>query len=526
MMSLLWNIHLYAQNQDQSQRLNTIIDTYHQLGLFNGNVLIAEKNKIIFEKSYGYADLAAQRKNVPGTRFNIYSITKPVTASVILQLVAENKLRLDEPISRFFPALPDADSITIEQLLTHSSGLYAYNNDFNMPVTDEAAMIDWLIKQPLAFRPGSSFQYNNTGYFLLGYIIGKVTGVSYEDAVRARVLTPLKMDHSNFDLRSAEQNEKAKGYTYISGLKGEVAPVWDYRELYAAGGMYATNRDLLLFHQAMRQSKLLPEALLRQAYTAHKKNYGYGWFVDSVAGHLIISHSGGATGFRSYLIWDSTANRSIILLCNAETSDIVTIKNLLLSELNGQSYHLPAVISLSPSQLSAYEGAYQLTPSMTLYIHKDKGQLMATPSRQGASVMLPAAKNSFRIESKDIGLLFTAPANGSYDTLVFSQKGQTVSAPRLHAGWGITGTATPNGWEGKDVAMMADGNRWTISSVTLKDGVIKFRYNNDWVLNYGLDQSGMLKKGANDIPVTAGTYSITLDLTDPDKVSFKIVEKN
>lgn len=154
-----------------AQRLHAIVNAYYQIGLFNGNVQITEKGKTIFMRSYGYADVSTGKKNTAATRFNACSITKPVTATVILKLVAAGKLNLDQQLSAFYPSLPGSDSIKIRQLLSHTSGIYNYNNDFSMPVGSEKEIIDWLEKKPLDFKPGSQFRYSNTGYFLLGFII-------------------------------------------------------------------------------------------------------------------------------------------------------------------------------------------------------------------------------------------------------------------------------------------------------------------------------------------------------------------
>ncbi|MBN8784049.1 MAG: serine hydrolase [Terrimonas ferruginea] len=506
-------------NAQSEQRLHAIVNAYYQIGLFNGNVQITEKGKTIFAGSYGYADMSAGRKNTAATRFNAYSITKPVTATVLLKLVAEGKLNLDQRLSSFYPSMPGSDSITIRHLLSHTSGIYNYNNDFSMPVGSEKEMIDWLEKKPLDFKPGSQFRYSNTGYFLLGFIIEKVTGMSYEAAVRQYVLSPAGMQESGFDLRTVSDGKKAKGYMYINGKKSEEAPVWDYRELYSAGGMYTTTADLQRFHRVLQDGKLLPDSLMQLSDKPCQKNYGLGWFVDSIAGKKIVSHSGGATGFRSYLIRDVANDICIVLLSNSEMSDIVVLRNKLLAELNGQPYDLPKNIKRLQQNFYKYEGAYNITNSLTLYLHRGKGMLMATTNKGRSSVLLPAGKDDMMIEAIGAYLSF------KNDSLIFSQKGETVTVPRLKAGWGITGSATENGWGGRDVEMQREGKKWIARKVRLKEGVIKFRYNNDWVLNYGQSNVLYLCKDGKDIKVAPGTYKIVLDLTDEDKVQLHLLKE-
>jgi len=499
-----------------ARRLHSIVNAYYQLGLFNGNVQITEKGKTIFMRSYGYADRSAGKKNTAATRFNAYSITKPVTATVILKLVGEGKLDLEQRLSSFYPSLPGSDSITIRHLLSHTSGIYNYNNDFSMPVSSEKEMITWLEKKPLGFQPGSQFRYCNTGYFILGFIIEKITGISYEAAVQHYVLIPAGMRDSGFDLRQVSDAQKAKGYIYINGKKSEEAPVWDYRELYSAGGMYTTVADLQRFHRAMQDGKLLPDSMIQLSYTPYQKNYGLGWFADSIAGKKIVSHSGGATGFRSYLIRDVINDVCIVLLSNSEMSDIVVLRNKLLAALNGQPYDLPKNSKRLQQNFYKYEGAYNITNSLTLYLHRAKGMLMATTNKRGSSVLLPAGKDALMIEAIGARLSF------KQDSLIFSQKGETVIVPRVKAGWGITGSATENGWEGRDLEMQREGKKWIARKVILKEGAIRFRYNNDWVLNYGQRNAHHLCADGKDIKVAPGTYKIVLDLTDEDDVQLQL----
>jgi len=156
---------------------------------------------------------------------------------------------------------------------------------------------------------------------------------------------------------------------------------------------------------------------------------------------------------------------------------------------------------------------------LTVYLHRGKGMLMATTNKGRSSVLLPAGKDDMMIEAIGAYLSF------KNDSLIFSQKGETVTVPRLKAGWGITGSATENGWGGRDVEMQREGKKWIARKVRLKEGVIKFRYNNDWVLNYGQSNVLYLCKDGKDIKVAPGTYKIVLDLTDEDKVQLHLLKE-
>jgi CubicO group peptidase (beta-lactamase class C family) len=317
--------------QTKTDKLNALIGTYAEYGKFNGSVLVAEKGKVIYKKGFGWANVEWEISNQPGTKHRLGSITKQFTATLIVQLAAENKLKLEALISTYLPDYPKktGNIVTIHHLLTHTSGIPSYTN---FPVfrdmMSESYRPEELVKlfadSTLEFTPGEKFEYSNSGYILLGYIIEKITGKSYEQVLQNKILTPLKMNNTGVDSYSTIIKNRASGYNRI-GNTFENANYIDMSVPYAAGAIYSTVEDLYLWDQALYSEKLLPkkytDLLFGKYISAGQGYYGYGWFVGEMpVGRTqeqlqTISHGGSINGFGT-LITRIPSDKSLIVLLN------------------------------------------------------------------------------------------------------------------------------------------------------------------------------------------------------------------
>ena len=192
-----------AEAASKKQEVERYVGKFHQLGLFNGTVLVANESGVLLKKGYGSANFEWKVPNAPDTKFRIGSISKSFTAAVILQLASEGKLQLDDPISKHLPDYrkDTGDRVTITHLMNHTSGIpsftsaASYREDHRTPYSVEA-FVKKSCSGDLEFEPGTKFAYNNSGYYLLGAIIEKLTGQTYAQAVQARILGPLGMKGS------------------------------------------------------------------------------------------------------------------------------------------------------------------------------------------------------------------------------------------------------------------------------------------------------------------------------------------
>jgi CubicO group peptidase (beta-lactamase class C family) len=299
--------------QDHAARIDATLQQFHETRDFNGSVLVAEAGEVIFKKGFGYANMEWRVPNTPETKFRIGSVTKQFTAILILQLVEEDVVELDGRITDYVPDYPrpQGDLVTIHHLLNHTSGIPSYTGlqGFMEESTRDPFVPDSLVAivsgMPLEFEAGTRFRYNNSGYFLLGLIIEKVTGKPYHVVLRERLLDPLDLRDTGYDHTRDVQSNAASGYSRtLTGY--EVAPYLHSSVPYAAGMMYSTVEDLYRWDRAIaaRDERILEDpASWERMFTPGLSDYGYGWVIretrleDDGPTVSIIQHGGGIFGF-------------------------------------------------------------------------------------------------------------------------------------------------------------------------------------------------------------------------------------
>jgi len=357
-LALLLLIFITANStfaQQTAKQIDELIKKYYDYGQFNGSILVAEKGKVVYEKGLGLANMEWSIPNQPDTKFRIGSITKQFTATLILQLVEEGKLKLDGKITDYLTDYrkDTGDRVTIHHLLNHTSGIPSYTSrpDFRTAIMRNPYKVEDFVKQltsgDLEFEPGSKFVYNNSGYVLLGAIIEKVTGKSYETVLTERILKPLGMTNSGYDSTSPLMPKRASGYQKRpSGYVN--APYLDMSLPYAAGSIYSTVEDLYKWDQALHEGKILSAESRKLMFTPGLSNYGYGIRItDETIGKSelktkIIAHGGGINGFNSLLTRAVDKGQSVVILDNVgQGRRHEQITTSIIGILNGQPYDPP-----------------------------------------------------------------------------------------------------------------------------------------------------------------------------------------
>ena len=263
--------------------------------------------------------------------------------------------------------------------------------------------------KPLRFSPGSEWQYSNSAYMLLGYIIEDVTKMPYEQAVRKYIFNPLHMDHSGFDFTHLANKEKAIGYFRLTDDTNIPAPIVDSSVSYAAGAIYSTTGDLYKWHQSLQANTIMSKSSKQKAYTAVKNNYGYGWVTDSSAGKRTIGHGGGIHGFNSNMVSIPEDNTCIILLANVSSPHLDKITKSILAILYDKPYELPKEkksISLSPDVLKQYIGVYDLSPQLIITVSFENGKLIGKPEGQEALQLHPEKEDQFFLKGVEAQINF------------------------------------------------------------------------------------------------------------------------
>lgn len=340
--------------KSKSDKINEIISLYSDYEGFNGSVLVAHKGEIIYKKGFGLANMEWEIPNQTDTKFQIASITKTFTAMLIMQLVAENKIDLNQPITRYLPDYPEKNGsqITIHHLLTHTSGLNRDASNDETSYNKPKDMVNQFAEKPLQFTPGERFEYSNSGYTLLGYIIETITEKPYEDVLQEKIFTPLNMKNSGYFRHRPLIKHMASGY--FKGF-GDFfnANVSNNSTAYAAGAIYSTVEDLFLWDQALYNETLLSknyvDAMLSKQVPdpGYGGYYGYGWEVKNKAiGNTTktiktIGHSGTIDGFCALFTRIPASQSSIILLNNTRRAFLNAITTAVTGILNNESYDYP-----------------------------------------------------------------------------------------------------------------------------------------------------------------------------------------
>ena len=289
-------------------------------GQFMGSVLVARGDKTLLSKGYGSANLEWGIPNTPQTKFRIASLTKQFTAACILLLEQRGKLKVEDSVKKYMADAPPAwDRITIFNLLTHTAGIPDFTGFGDSRTSEPFAttpgqLVARFRKKPLEFEPGEKMNYSNSGYVLLGYLIEKISGETYERFVRDNIFTPLRMEDSGYDSNSAVIPRRAVGYS--PGPNGPVnARYIDMTIPYSAGGLYSTTEDLLRWQRALFSGKLLSSASF-QKMTTPFKGYGFGLSFPRVQGHETIAHNGGIEGFNTWMSYYPESQVTVIVLAN------------------------------------------------------------------------------------------------------------------------------------------------------------------------------------------------------------------
>jgi CubicO group peptidase (beta-lactamase class C family) len=292
---------------------------------FMGSVLVATRDEVVFQASAGLANVEWNVPNSAKTKFRIGSLTKQFTAVAILLLQERGKLQLEHPVENYIDGVPEFwRGITIRQLLTHSAGVpdtlalpNKDNREWELRGFTPAILFERMRSLPLDFKPGTHFNYSNTGYMLLGWIVERVSGQTYREFIKQNLLDPIGMAESGYDSGVAVIPQRASGYE--AGALGNSlrnANYIDMRAPGAAGGLYSTTGDLLKWTRALFGGKVLQSSSLDQMITPAKSGYAFGLRIGAKNGRKRYSHSGAINGFGSFLAYFPASDVTIAVLSN------------------------------------------------------------------------------------------------------------------------------------------------------------------------------------------------------------------
>jgi CubicO group peptidase (beta-lactamase class C family) len=333
--------------QTKADKLNEIMNTYHRYNMFDGSVLVAENGKVIYKNAFGLANREWNIPNTTATKFMIGSVSKPLTAMLMLLQVQKGLVHLDSSLSHYLPEFKEkpAGIVTIRQLLGHVSGMpnYDITKDFFPRISRQFYKREDYIKvyidSALAFKPGTAHYYSSWGYYTLGFVMERVTGKSYAQLMKEELLDKLQMNSTGSYYHKQVIPNRATGYDY--SLEGYTsADFRDQSNTMGTGDLYSTVEDLFKFHLALTNHTLLNKELTTQMFTPGIKpaQYGFGWFnrffkytpTDSVNTNF---HLGMTDGFLSFFLRIPQTNSMVVILCNSSPTDFFGIVGNLVKAL-------------------------------------------------------------------------------------------------------------------------------------------------------------------------------------------------
>jgi len=345
-----------AGDRDPGRRMGDLVRAYHEKQLFNGAALVVSNGEVALREGYGFADEEWKIPNTPDTRFRLGSITKQFTSMLVMQQVAEGRMRLDQSLSELLPwyRQDTGSRVTLEQLLNHTSGIPSYTSDpdfFPLHSRDPLPvrqLVETYCSGDLEFDPGTRWRYNNSGYVILGAVLEEVTGMPYDALLRERILEPLGMDDTGYDRYAEIIPRRARGYQPSPrGLMN--APYLDMSLPHAAGALYSTVDDLATWDRALYGSDLLSAELKAVMLTPGLEDYAFGWRVATEpigpddTPRTVVTHGGGINGFGTVIVRIPEDRHLVVLLDNHGGRNLAAVQKGLVDLLYGRDPAPPAV---------------------------------------------------------------------------------------------------------------------------------------------------------------------------------------
>ena len=373
-------------NQAIESYIDSVMNASFKANAPGAVILVAKDGHAVFRKAYGLANVELSVPNKPEYVFAIASMTKQFTAVCVLQLMQQGKLSLQDDIRKYLPEFnTHGRRITIEHLLTHTSGIP--NTEFKPEYIQRKAleqsqeeMFAFVMNDPLLFEPGAECSYNDFGYYLLGLVVERVSGISCSEYLKKNIFQPCGMSSSTVGTREQTIPFFVTGYGSAGDSIFRQAEYFSWKWDRGLGDIVTSVDDMLKWDEALYTDKLVSHELLQRAWTPFvltdgtETNYGYGWAIAKYQDLLMISHPGGISGFGSYAIRIPSHHIFVVALTNNSSgySAVVSAARQIALKLAGKVLAKPATRSLSRAQLSEYAGVYEKRHSMMQILSNSK----------------------------------------------------------------------------------------------------------------------------------------------------------
>jgi CubicO group peptidase (beta-lactamase class C family) len=400
----------YAQTMDKA-RLDQFFDRLAEKNKAMGSLAIVKDGKVLYTRAIGYSQISGTEKKplTAANRFRIGSITKTFTATMILQLAGEGKLKLTDTLDKFLPQVPNARKITILQILSHRSGIpnvsrgqNAQGNVNTTPMTKDEHLA-LIVKATPDFEPDTKSLYSNSGYFLLGLIIEKLTGKSYEAVLQEKIVTKIGLKDTYTATGNIDVNKnECLTYFMVPGGDWKQVPETHPSLLFSAGAIVSTPNDLAKFIQALFDGKIVSKESLDQMKTM-RDGEGLGMVTFAFAGKTFYGHTGGADNYGAWLAYLPEEKLAIAYTTNAKVYPVKDILSGVVDIYYNKPFQIPTFesIALSPEVLDKYVGVYSMPGAPVKFtITREAARLYAQPPGAKTAVPLEATtQDKFKIDN-------------------------------------------------------------------------------------------------------------------------------
>jgi CubicO group peptidase (beta-lactamase class C family) len=434
-------ISLSADAQSPSQKMMTLefdklLSAQFKPGETGCASLVAIKGQIVYKKAFGMANLELNVPMKPDMVFRVGSITKQFTAIALLQLMEQGKLSLQDEITKFIPDYPtQAYKITIEHLLTHTAGTTSYTNvpEFQSYVKEDlkpAEVIDKFKNLPMVFAPGTKWNYNNSGFFLLGYIIEKASGKTYQEYIEENLFNPAGMTNSLYGSNKKIVKNRAYGYQPDDDKTVNA----DYLSMllpYSAGSIMSTVEDLYKWNRALLADKLVKKETLEKAWTEYKlsdgkgTHYGYGWFLRQLQGSPTIEHGGAINGYLCNSLYLPKEDVFVAVFSNSNGKSPENVSMKIAAVSIGKPFNYTE-IQVPENILDQYIGVYEDENGNQRMITMDKAKLWSQRSGGSKYQIKPFAADKFFFDDSFTILTFNRNSEGIVTDAVIDDRGIQV----------------------------------------------------------------------------------------------------
>jgi CubicO group peptidase (beta-lactamase class C family) len=405
-------------------------------------VLVARKGEVIYRKAFGMANLELNVPMRPDNVFRIASLTKQFTAVAILQLSEKGLLSVDDDIKKFIPDFRSTERITIANLLSHTSGIKnitetEYMNEARRKNSSPAELVAMIKKLPSDFPPGTAFRYSNSGYLLLGYIIEKVSGKSYEEYIAENIFKPLHMDRAYYDHAQQVVPGRASGYSAISETQFVNADFLDQSFPYSAGALMMSVDDMYKWHKGLYGYTIVKRETLEKAHApfvladGKKTSYGFGWGLREVMGSPVRQHGGGIDGFNTFVIY--LPNEDVFTVAFSNNMSGNTAGPSMLATM--VAANKATAIKISEVAMDKYVGDYQFAndASQKVKIYKENGSLFLKDNHSPVAwrMFFTTDKSFYCHEVFPNNHLFMLDETGKVDGFAIQVDGMDVKVNRV-----------------------------------------------------------------------------------------------